>query len=86
MERITSRQNPLMAHIRKLNSSRSYRREKGEFTGEGPKLLEEAVKAGAEITVVVVAEGTQISCPAGARQVEAHNNSPHISVYFCSAH
>ena len=70
MERITSRQNPLMAHIRKLNSSRSYRREKGEFTGEGPKLLEEAVKAGAEITVVVVAEGTQISCPAGARQVE----------------
>lgn len=70
MERITSRQNPLAAQIRKLNSSRAYRRETGLFTGEGPKLLDEAVKAGTEIDVVVTAEKTEVDCPAGARRVE----------------
>lgn len=59
MERITSRQNPLAAHIRKLNSSRSHRRESGEFIGEGPKLLAEAVKAGTELTTVVYAQGNE---------------------------
>ena len=42
-ERITSRANPLMTHIRKLASSRSYRRQCGEYLGDGVKLLEEAV-------------------------------------------
>ena len=32
-ERITSRANPLMTHIRKLASSRSYRRQCGEYLG-----------------------------------------------------
>ena len=40
MERITSRQNPLMAHIRKLASSRAYRNEAGEYLGDGVKLLD----------------------------------------------
>ena len=40
VERITSRTNPLMTHIRKLSSSRSYRREHGEYLGDGTKLLE----------------------------------------------
>ena len=70
MERITSRQNALVAHIRKLNSSKAYRRESGEFTGEGPKLLEEAVKAGIRVNTVVMAQGVSVDCPAGARQVE----------------
>ena len=38
-ERITSRANPLMTHIRRLSASRSYRRETGEFLGDGVKLL-----------------------------------------------
>ena len=43
MERITSNQNPLLRHIRKLQTSRSYREETGEFVADGFKLLEEAL-------------------------------------------
>lgn len=70
MERVTSRTNPLCTHIRKLNTSNAYRREQGQFVGEGPKLLAEALKAGANVTVVVTAEGVNMDCPAGIRRVE----------------
>jgi len=70
MERITSRQNPLMAHIRKLNSSKAYRREMGEFTGEGPKLLEEARKANWPLSVVVSVQGVEVPNCGDARRVE----------------
>lgn len=70
METITSRQNPLAVQIKKLNASRSARREAGLFPAEGPKLLEEAVKAGAAVHTVVTAEGTRAACPEGARRVE----------------
>ncbi len=53
MERITSRKNPLIGHIRKLLSDRAYRRECGEFVGDGVKLLEEAVRWNAPLTCVV---------------------------------
>jgi TrmH family RNA methyltransferase len=56
MEQITSRANPLMTHIRKLQSSRSYRRQSGEFLCDGVKMLEEAVKWGADIHTVVATE------------------------------
>ncbi len=70
-ERITSRTNPLMTHIRKLASSRSYRRQCGEYLGDGVKLLEEAVKWNAPLVTVVFTEGTQLpQLPAGVRQVE----------------
>ena len=70
MERITSRSNPLCTHIRKLNTSASYRREQGEFAGEGPKLLAEALKAGQAVTTVVTPEKTEVSCPGHVRRVE----------------
>lgn len=70
MERITSRQNPLAAHIRKLNTSRAYRRERGEFVCEGPKLLAEALRWNAELLAVVAAEGVRMDCPGSARWVE----------------
>ncbi len=70
MEIITSRQNPLAAQIRRLNSSRSARREAGLFSAEGPKLLEEAAKVGAVIHTVVTAGGTETVCPENARRVE----------------
>ena len=38
MEHITSRQNALMTHIRKLNASRAYRRASGEYLCDGVKL------------------------------------------------
>ena len=70
MERLTSRQNPLVAHIRKLNGSKSYRRQAGEFTGEGPKLLEEALKANTSLSVVVTATGVEVPNCGKARRVE----------------
>ena len=59
-ERITSRANPLMTHIRKLAASRAHRYETGEYLGDGVKLLEEAVRWGAALTVVVYTPGTAL--------------------------
>lgn len=70
-ERITSRTNPLMTHIRKLASSRSHRYEAGEFLGDGTKLLEEAVRWGAALTAVVYTPGTALpALPEGVRLAE----------------
>ena len=70
-EKITSRTNPLMTHVRKLASSRSYRRQTGEYLGDGVKLLEEAVRWGAELTAVVFTADAQLpSLPDTVRQVE----------------
>ena len=60
MEKITSRKNPLITHIRKLSTDRGYRRDCGEFLGDGVKLLEEAVKWDAPLTAVVVTPGTAL--------------------------
>ena len=59
-EYITSRQNPLMVHIRKLQSSKSYRTACGEFVAEGTKLLEEAAKWWPGLTTVVCREDTAL--------------------------
>lgn len=70
-ERITSRKNPLMAQVRKLISSRSFRREQGLLLGDGTKLMQEALRWSAPLTTVVAAEGTQIpELPAHIRLVE----------------
>lgn len=42
-ERITSRKNPLLQHVRRLLTSRSYREKSGEYAADGVKLLEEAI-------------------------------------------
>ena len=52
MERITSRKNPKIQHLKKLGASKSYREECGEFLCDGRKLLEEAVSNGAEVVTV----------------------------------
>ena len=70
MEQITSRQNPLLKQIGKLNSSKSARREVGVFPGEGPKLMAEAVKSGVSVTIVITAPGVELNIPAGARHVQ----------------
>lgn len=70
-ERITSRSNPLVTRLRKLNSKRSCRREEGVFCGEGPKLLTEALKWGAELETVICAEGVNLpELPSDTRVVE----------------
>lgn len=71
MERITSRQNPLCAHLRRLSSSASYREECGEFLCDSPKLLDEALRFGAEVRTVLCTEGTGLPpLPSGVRTVE----------------
>ena len=71
MEQITSRKNPLIAHIRKLTVDRAYRRECGELLGDGVKLLAEAVKWHAPLTCVVCTAGTVLpALPEGVRVVE----------------
>jgi RNA methyltransferase, TrmH family len=52
-ELITSRKNQLIAHLRKLGVSRSYRIDCGEYVCEGMKLFEEALKWGAEIKTLL---------------------------------
>lgn len=53
MEKITSRKNEYIRHIRLLCSDTKYRRENGLFVCDGMKLLREAVSFGAEISSVL---------------------------------
>ena len=53
MERLTSRANPLLNHLRRLGASRSYRRSCGEYLCDGSKLLEEALRWGAPVTALI---------------------------------
>jgi len=71
MEMITSRQNPLCTHIRKLASSASYRRQKAEFLCDSPKLLEEILLRNADLHTVVCTEDAALPpIPAGVRVVQ----------------
>ena len=71
MERITSSQNPLLRHIRKLQSSRAYREEHGEFVADGFKLLDEALKWYPKIKSVIVSETQKLPpLPDGVRCVQ----------------
>ena len=71
MEQITSRKNPLITHIRKLTTDRAYRRECGEYLGDGVKLLAEAVRWGAPLTCVIHTVGSTLpAIPDGIRVVQ----------------
>ena len=82
-ETITSRQNPLMTHLRKLASSRSYRKKSGEYLCDGTKLLDEALKWGAPVQTAVFSDGvdspavTLSKCDSGA--VPCHIATPATS-------
>ena len=69
MERITSRTNPLLTHIRKLGADRGYRGKQGEFLCDGGKLMEEAMKWKAEITAVVTSEPESLPEISGSARV-----------------
>ena len=93
MEQITSRKNPQIAHIRKLLSSRSYRRETGQMVCEGPKMLAEALHWGAEITQIVQTENAQlpqlppsiqpIKVPKDLLQWLSDTKTPQESLFLC---
>ena len=60
METITSRQNPICTHFRKLASSRAYREETGEMLCDSPKLLQEAELWGQSIRTILYTERADI--------------------------
>lgn len=68
MERITSRKNPLLEHIRRLDSG-PYRRQSGAFLCDSPKLVDEALRHGVTVTCVVVSDGVALPehLPEGVR-------------------
>ena len=71
MELITSRQNPLCTHLRKLASSGSYRRKTGEFLCDSPKLVEEALLWNGDLHTVVFTENAALpTIPADVRCVQ----------------
>ncbi len=92
-ERITSRQNPLLVHLRKLLSSRSYREKHGQFAGDGVKLLKEAVQWNADLETVVMTRGAvDFTLPENVRQVEVPEdvmasvslmNAPQGAIFIC---
>ena len=57
MQVITSKDNELIKHIRKLKDKK-YRDESNEYVVEGVKLVEEAVKENAKIKQIIVCEDT----------------------------
>ena len=59
-ERLTSRSNPLFVHLRKLQSSRSYRNETRQFCADGVKLLGEAIRWYPGLHTVVAWPGSLI--------------------------
>lgn len=70
IETITSRSNPLSALIRKLEKDRSLRREKELFLGDGLKLYQEAVQAGAALDTVLFTPAQRVQTPEGVRAVQ----------------
>lgn len=66
MEKISSRKNEYIRHLRLLASDASYRREQGEYLCDGMKTLNEALAHGAEIRSVLwkgeAKEVTGLSC------------------------
>ena len=93
MECITSRQNPLFQKLRKLNGSSAFRRQQGLFVCEGPKLLEEAVKWGADIQIAVKTPAFSLPRGLSCRVVEtpeavldsiADTETPQGVVFACA--
>jgi TrmH family RNA methyltransferase len=64
MEKITSRKNPFIGHIRRLAADGEYRRACGEFVCDGEKLLCEALASGMRVTAVLGSR--EAGQPAGA--------------------
>ncbi|HHU22641.1 MAG TPA: RNA methyltransferase [Clostridiales bacterium] len=68
MDKITSRKNKIIAHMRALGSSRPYRRETGEYLCDGEKLLREALDWNAQITAVLWGSLTSVEVPSAIPQ------------------
>ncbi len=92
MERITSRQNPLLQQVKKLQTNRKFRQEQGVFVGDGVKLLAEAAKWYTVSTVIFTPGVTLPELPATTRLVEVPESlmehlsqmkSPQGAIFLC---
>lgn len=91
-QRITSRRNPLIQHVKKLFSSRSYRMETGLFAADGTKLLAEAIRYYPGLDTVILSDGIQMDIPDTVRLVRVPADvmesvspmaSPQGAVFVC---
>ncbi len=69
MEYISSRKNPLLVHLKRLGADKAYRRACREFTGEGEKLLREALASNAVLCCIAASHPVE-GLPVGVRQVQ----------------
>lgn len=80
---ITSRQNPLCAHLRKLAKSGAYRRTQGEYLADGEKLWAEAVRWKAPVNRVVTTQGSAfgetLELPEGVEHIQV---PPELMAYL----
>ncbi len=92
-EIVTSAHNPLLTHLKKLLSSRSYREKCGEFAADGTKLLEEAARWYPGLETVVTQQGVELcALPEHVRVVEIPENlmrsvsqmeAPQGAIFIC---
>ncbi len=68
MEKLSSRQNRIIVHMRRLGADRAYRRDCGEAVGDGVKLLREALMWGAEIVTVLWSGEPAMELPDSVQQ------------------
>lgn len=71
MEKITSRKNRIITHLRALGSDGDYRRSQGEYLCAGEKLLHEALACNAAISCVLWAGEPAVALPDIAGQYSA---------------
>ena len=95
METITSRTNPLIAHIRKLTVSRKTRRSQGLMVCEGPKMLGEALRWGATLDTILWEAGAapvegipptvrQVTVPGDLLRSVAPTQTPQQVLFLCA--
>ncbi len=90
---ISSRQNPLLVHTKKLLTSRAYRMQCGEFAADGTKLLEEAVKWEAGLHTVIAQENVElcklpefvrlVRVPADVMKSVSQMDAPQGAIFLC---
>ncbi len=92
-ERLTSRANPLFVHLRKLQSSRSYRAETRQFCADGVKLLSEALRWYPGLHTVIACDGLElpdlpssirlVRVPEGLMQSVSTMRAPQGVIFLC---
>ena len=68
MEQLSSRQNKIIAHVRKLGADKAYRHSCGEAVCDGLKLLKEALMWNMDIGVVLWNDEPELALPDTVRQ------------------